>query len=121
MIDEQSTPIFIKIKEKLKDDIMAGVYEEDELIISTTQIAKFYAVNLGTAGKSINLLSEEGIVYKKRGIGMCVTKEAKEIIVKQRTEEFHGRIITYLVSEAKKLGINREQLIQIIKGVEDYD
>ena len=52
---------------------------------------------------------------------MCVTKEAKEIIVKQRTEEFHGRIITYLVSEAKKLGINREQLIQIIKGVEDYD
>lgn len=73
MIINDATPIFIQIKERIKDDIMSGVYEVDELIISTTQISKLYSVNPATAVKSVGLLQDEGIVYKKRGIGIGVT------------------------------------------------
>lgn len=121
MFDENATPIFIQIKEKIKDDIMAGVYLEDELIISTTQIAKLYSVNPATAVKSVSMLQDEGIVYKKRGIGMCVTSEAKNAIVRERTEEFYGRVITGTIREAKKLNIGKEKLIQIIREAKDYD
>ncbi len=120
MIDN-TTPMFIQIKEKIKDDIMAGVYQVDELIISTTQIAKFFSVNPATAVKSVSFLQDEGIVYKKKGIGMCVSQEAKNLIIKERTTQFYNQVIITAVEEAKKLGITKGQLIQIIKEINDYD
>lgn len=121
MITENGVPIFIQIKEAIKDDIMAGVYETDELIISTTQISRFYSVNPATAVKSVSILNDEGIVYKKRGIGMCVAEGAKEKIIEERTKQFFEQTVSVTVGEAKKLGISKQKLIQIITGVKDYD
>lgn len=121
MIGDSTAPIFIQIKEKLKDDILTGVYEVDELIISTNQIAKLYSVNPATAVKSVSMLQDEGIVYKKRGIGMCVEAHAKEKILKERTEQFFNQVITQTIQEAKKIGITKEQLIQVIMEDKNYD
>lgn len=118
---ENGMPIFIQIKESIKDDIMGGVYEVDELIISTTQISKLYSVNPATAVKSVSLLVDEGIVYKKRGIGMCVADGAKEKITAERTAQFYEQTVSATISEAKKLHINKENLIKIISEVKDYD
>ncbi len=121
MFNESALPIFIQIKERIKDDILAGVYETGELIISTTQIAKLFSVNPTTAVKSVSLLQDEGIVYKKRGVGMCVTEEAKAKILKERTERFYGQIIKQTISEAKKIGVTKMELIKIITEDNDYD
>lgn len=121
MFSDSAAPIFVQIKEKIKDDIMCGIYNKDELIISTTQIAKLYSVNPATAVKSVSMLQDEDIVYKKRGIGMCVASGAKEKIIAQRTVEFHDGLVKSLVSEAKKLNIDKASLIKIITEVKDYD
>ena len=121
MIDESASPIFLQIKEKIKDDIMAGAYMPDELIISTTQIAKLYAVNPATAVKSVSILQDEGIVYKKRGIGMCVAAGAREAIIKERTAAFYDTVLKNAIREARKLNIGRDELIQIIREAKDYD
>ncbi len=120
-MNDNTTPMFIQIKEKIKDDIMAGIYTVDELIISTTQIAKLFSVNPATAVKSVSYLQEEGIVYKKKGIGMCVAKEAKDRIVQERTKQFYEEIVRSVVDEAKKLNISKNELVQIIKEINDYD
>lgn len=44
---------------------------------STNEFAKLYAINPATAAKGVNILVEEGILYKKRGIGMFVATGAK--------------------------------------------
>ena len=121
MSSESFEPIFIQIKEKIKDEIMSGVYETDELIISTTQIAKLYSVNPATAVKSVSMLTDEGIVYKRRGIGMCVSDGAKEKIIAQRKVQFYEKTVKKTVSEAKKLKISKAELIKIITEVSDYD
>lgn len=121
MFGDNAGPIFIQIKEKLKDDILSGVYEVDELIISTNQIAKLFSVNPATAVKSVSMLQDEGIVYKKRGIGMCVEAHAKEKILKERTEQFFDQVITQTIQEAKKIGITKQQLIHVIMEDKDYD
>lgn len=121
MVYNDATPIFIQIKERIKDDIMSGVYEVDELIISTTQISKLYSVNPATAVKSVGLLQDEGIVYKKRGIGMCVAAGASEKIKEERKTQFLGESLNSFIGEAKKLNISKEQLIKIITEVSDYD
>lgn len=116
-----STPIFIQIKERIKDDIMLGVYSPHELIISTTQIAKLFSVNPATAQKSVSMLQDEGIVYKKLGIGMCVSADAKDKIFAERKQEFYDNAVINLVEQAKKLNVDKKNLIKIIEEIKDYD
>jgi len=113
---DDSQPIFLRLMEIIENDIVTGVYQVDDLIISTTQISRVYSVNPATAIKAVSKLSDAGILYKKRGIGMCVAKGAREKITKRRKGVFLDRTIGALLSEAKTLGISMEELIAVIKG-----
>jgi len=108
-------PIFQQIIERIESDIITGVYQVDELIISTTQIAKVYAVNHTTAVKAISKLTDAGILYKKRGIGMCVAQGAKENIAARRRDLFLNHSIGAMLAEAKTLGIGLEELLEEIR------
>jgi GntR family transcriptional regulator len=116
-------PIFQQIMETIESDIITGVYKTDDLIISTTQISKVYGVNPTTAVKAISKLTDAGILYKKRGIGMCVAQGARAKIAKRRRDIFVNQTIDELLDEAKTLGVSEDELIAIIKskGVEKHD
>lgn len=108
-------PIFIKIMEMIEDDILSGNYKTDDIIISTTQISKLLSVNPTTSVKAVGNLADKGVLYKKRGIGMCVANGAKEKILLRRKETFLGESVPGFLEEAKKLGISEDELIQIIR------
>ena len=111
----ESQPIFQQIMEIIESDIITGVYQTDELIISTTQIAKVYAVNHTTAVKAISKLTDAGILYKKRGIGMAVAAGAREKITARRRDEFLNQTIADVLTEAQTLGISLDELINVLK------
>ena len=69
---DEGRPIFVQIAEQIENDIIGGVLPEEAQIPSTNEFAAFYRINPATAGKGVNLLVDEGILYKKRGIGMFV-------------------------------------------------
>jgi DNA-binding transcriptional regulator YhcF (GntR family) len=71
-------PIYLQLSEGLEDAIIAGIYPEETQIPSTTEISVNYRINPATALKGINILVDNGIVYKKRGLGMFVANGAKE-------------------------------------------
>ena len=77
----QEKSIYIQIKEMIENDILRDIILEEERVPSTNELAKLYAINPATAAKGINLLVDEGILYKKRGIGMFVTAGAKKKIM----------------------------------------
>ncbi|MDR2900924.1 MAG: GntR family transcriptional regulator [Treponema sp.] len=108
-------PVFLQIMETIESDIITGVYQTDDLIISTTQISKVYAVNPTTAVKAISKLTDAGILYKKRGIGMCVAEGAKEKITERRKSIFLTETIVSLLAEAKTLGFSVDELVNIIR------
>ena len=112
-------PIFLQIMEMIEDDILSGVYKTDDLIISTTQISKLLNVNPTTSVKSVGKLADEGLLYKKRGIGMCVTNEAEDIILTRRKKDFIGTIVPELMNEAEKLNISENELIEIIRRIKN--
>ncbi len=107
-------PIFKQIMDIIEGDILRGVYKKDDIIISTTQIAKVYSVNPATAIKAISTLTNNGILYKKRGIGMAVTEDAKEIILNEHKNIFFNSSLQEFISEAEKLGITKKELAKII-------
>ena len=112
---EEGKSIFLQISEAIEDDILTGMIAEEELIPSTNQFAKHYSINPATAAKGVNLLADEGIVYKKRGIGMCVQTGAREIILKKRKQEFFENYVPSFIREAEKLNISKNELINMIE------
>jgi len=108
-------PIYVQISEMIETDILRGIFLEEERVPSTNELAKLYTINPATAGKGINLLVDEGILYKKRGIGMFVSAGARQRIILRRKEAFADTYIKTMVEEAKRLGIDRDELIQLIR------
>ena len=107
--------IYIQISEMLERDILRGIIEEEERVPSTNELAKMYTINPATAGKGVNILVDKGILYKKRGLGMFVTKGAKKMILKNRKAAFYENYVKKLIEEAEGLGIDKEELIRMIK------
>ncbi len=108
-------PIYLQLSEELEDAIIAGAYQEETQIPSTTEISVNYKINPATALKGINILVDNGIVYKKRGLGMFVANGAKEKILEQRKVDFFESYIKSLVTEAKKLSISKEDILKMLE------
>ena len=105
----QEKSIYIQIKEMIESDILR------DILLEENELAKLYAINPATAAKGVNLLVDEGILYKKRGIGMFVAEGAKERIMKKKKEHFYDDYIKSLMAEARNLGITKQELIAMIE------
>ncbi len=115
-LDLQSdVPIFIQIAEQLENAILTGALDEDMQAPSTTEISVSYKINPATALKGITMLADDGVLYKKRGLGMFVAKGAKDVILKKRKQQFFEKFILPLLSEAQKLSISTDEINAMIK------
>ena len=112
-----SLPIYIRIVKEIKDLILAGTLKEEEQLPSTTYISKNYDINVLTVNKAINMLVDEGLAYKKRGIGMFVKKGARAQLIKERRETFKQYYVKATIVEANRLGYTKDELSEIAKEV----
>lgn len=112
---DQEKPIFIQIAEGIEDGILTGAFPEEGQIPSITEFSVNYKINPATALKGINLLVDEGIIFKKRGVGMFVSKGAVDRLMKKRQDQFYDNYIRRLVDEAKRLSITGDEIIAMIE------
>ena len=115
LLIDDSSPIFIQIAERIENDIIEGNLPEETQVPSTNQFAAYYQINPATAAKGVNLLVEQGILYKKRGIGMFVAEHSREKLMEKRREQFFEQYVVTMVQEAQKLGITMQQLTEMIQ------
>jgi DNA-binding transcriptional regulator YhcF (GntR family) len=113
---DEGRPIFVQIAEQIENDIIGGVLAEESQVPSTNEFAAFYRINPATAGKGVNLLVDDGILYKERGIGMFVAAGSRDRLVQTRRDEFQAEFVQPLLAEAEKLGISPDQLAAMITG-----
>ena len=62
-------PIYIQMADRLCDEILSGVYQDDDRIPSVREYAVLLEVNTNTAVKAYEQLAREEIIYNKRGLG----------------------------------------------------
>lgn len=110
-----SKPIYVQIAEWLENEILTGHIKSDEKVYSQYQLADMFNINPATAGKGLNILADEAIVYKKRGLGMFVSNDAKAVILSKRKNQTLKKLIEELVLEAARLDVSEEDLIGLIK------
>ena len=109
-----SDPLFVQMKQHIEDMILSGSLTADQQVPSSTQMVKFYQVNHLTVLKGMNLLVEEEIIYKKRGVGMFVCADAREKILQSRRTAFVSEFVLPLVREARRLGISNTELSSLV-------
>ncbi|GIQ70257.1 GntR family transcriptional regulator [Xylanibacillus composti] len=114
MFDDKS-PIYLQIAAQIKEQILHGELKEDEQVMSTNQYASFYRINPATAAKGFQQLTDDQILYKKRGIGMFVSPGARERIVSDRRERFFQEKVDAMLEEAAAIGIPWNELIDYMK------
>lgn len=108
-------PLFLQIAEAIADSIVDGSLAEEEKAPSTNELAAFHRINPATAAKGVASLTDEGILYKKRGIGMFVAAGARERLLAQRRETFARTYVAPLLAEAERLGLSREDVRHLIE------
>lgn len=119
--DSIDKPIYMQIVEQIEDGILEWIYPEETQIPSSTEIAVTYRINPATINKGVNILVEKGIIYKKRGIGMFVSLNARKTILKDRKSGFSENFIKPLLIEAKRLGLKREDVVDLLNSEEKDD
>ncbi len=112
---DSEKPIYLQLAEEIEDAVLSGAYQEETQIPSTTEISVSYKINPATALKGINRLVDDGIVHKKRGVGMFVSTGAKEKILDKRKETFFEDYVTSMILEARKLSITKEDILKMLE------
>lgn len=115
MLDE-GTPLFVQIAGQVADEIADGSLPEGGRVPSTNEFAAFHRINPATAAKGINALIDDGLLEKRRGIGMFVAEGARERLLADRRKRFAEQYIDPMIAEAERLGIDSDTLISLICG-----
>ena len=117
---EDDRPIFIQIAEGIEDSILSGAFPEESQIPSITEFSVNYKINPAPALKGINLLVDQEIVYKKRGVGMFVAEGAVRKLRQKRKDTFYQDYIEEMIAEARRLELSAAEIKEMIeKGFED--
>lgn len=118
VFDERS-PIYRQIAEQIRAEVLSGGLGEDEQVMSTTQYASFYRINPATAAKAFQQLVDEGVLYKRRGVGMFVAPGAREHLLSQRRGRFFVEVVDPMVAEARALGVPFDEIVTRIREAGD--
>lgn len=116
MFDDRA-PIYRQIADQIKDDVFRGVLSADEQVMSTNQYAAFYRINPATAAKAFQQLVDEGVIYKRRGVGMFVDPGAQARLRQARRDRFFTEVLEPMAAEARALGIPVADIVARISAL----
>ena len=105
--------VFIQIANRLRGDILKGIYPPDSQIPSVRHLATDAAVNPNTMQKALCSLEEEGLLYTKGTIGRFVTSDTA--VLDAARERVRRDSVRSWLRQAEELGISKQELIQYIQ------
>ena len=109
--------IYIQIAERLMDEIASGKYAPNERIPGVRDYSGLLGVNVNTTVRAYDLLSAQGIIYTKRGMGYFVAANAVSLIKDMRRTEFLERDLPEIALRMQQLGITTEELAEQLQAI----
>ncbi|MCX7552974.1 GntR family transcriptional regulator [Marinicella sp. S1101] len=110
-------PIYLQLKDQIRDMILSGDLQEGDSLPSVRQVAMDYKVNPITVSKSYQILVEEELVEKKRGLGMFVQEGAVKKLQFNENEQFINEDWPKILTKIKHLNVDTNQLINSLKEI----
>ena len=111
---DDRSPIYRQIADRIEAEVLSGALAGDEQVMSTNKYAAFHRINPATVNKAFQQLVDDGILYKRRGIGMFVSPQARQQIRARRRKSFFTDVVDPMVAQARAIGIELPELIDRI-------
>ena len=118
---DDASPIYRQIAEQVKADVLSGALAADAQLMSTNQYASFYRINPATAAKAFQHLVDEGLIYKKRGIGMFVSPDARSALRSQHRKRFFSDVVDPMIERAEAIGIPLDDVVARIEQRQEQE
>lgn len=115
MFDDRS-PIYRQIADRIKAEVASGALGPDAQVMSTNQYASFYAINPATAAKAFQQLVDEGVLYKRRGLGMFVAPGARDMLIAGKRARYFDAVLGPALDEAAAIGISEDDIRTFIEA-----
>ncbi|GEL14765.1 GntR family transcriptional regulator [Pediococcus cellicola] len=108
-------PIYLQVANQIEEGIFTGAFEEETQVPSTTEMSREFHINPATVLKGMNILVDEGLIEKRRGLGMFVKNGAYQLILTKRQASFYKDYVKRIIVEAKNIKLTEAELVQLIK------
>jgi GntR family transcriptional regulator len=107
-------PIYVQIATWIRAQVLSGELGEEEQVMSTTQFATTFRINPATAAKAFSGLVEEGVLYKRRGLGMFVALGARERLLDDHRKHYFEDVLGPALQQAGILGIPTDEIVAYV-------
>jgi GntR family transcriptional regulator len=111
IVFDDASPIYLQVAAQIEEQILSGDLRGDDQVMSTNAYATFYRINPATAAKGFRQLVDEGILYKRRGLGMFVSPDAADRLRAKRRERFFVDRVEPMVAEARMIGVPLDEIV----------
>lgn len=112
-------PIYLQLKDQILTMIMDGVLTEGEALPSVRKVAVEYQINPITASKAYAELVDDGLVEKRRGLGMFILDGARTKLLAAEQKAFLEVEWPKIVELISRLGLDTEELLQAAKNAQN--
>ncbi len=103
-------PIFLQIRDQIVRMILGDSLKPEEQLPSVRQVAAEYAVNPITVMKAYQLLTDEGVLEKRRGLGMFIQEGAQVRLLAQERRQFLDVEWPRIRQRIQALGLSMREL-----------
>ncbi|RXR07586.1 GntR family transcriptional regulator [Pseudoxanthomonas composti] len=104
-------PIYRQLKEKVIAMMLDGVLKPGDALDSVRHVASEYQLNPITVSRAYQELADEGLVEKRRGLGMFVTEEAAKKLLGNERERFLTEEWPGVAERIQRLGLSTQELL----------
>ena len=108
-------PIFRQLAGKITEQIMQGVWRDEQALPSVRTIAADLKINHLTVMKSYQLLVDEGLVEKKRGQGMFVALGAEAQLKQRAYRDFVTHKVPEIAVTLKNIDMSIDELVSLLE------
>jgi GntR family transcriptional regulator len=108
---DESQPIYRQLRDRVVAMMLEGVLKEGEPLPSVRQVAAEYRLNPLTVLKAYQQLADEGLVEKRRGLGMFVAPGASKALMKDERSRFLETDWPKIRATIQRLGLSTETLL----------
>ena len=112
-------PIYRQLHDRMIELILDGVYQDGDALPSVRQISSDHRINPITVSKGFQMLVDEQLVEKRRGIGMFVAEGATDKLHHVERDRFLNHDLPTTVENAKRLGLSIEELLEKVREMND--
>ena len=105
-------PIYLQLKDRILTMIMDGVIEEGAALPSVRKVAVEYQINPITASKAYAELVGEGLVEKRRGLGMFILEGSRKKLLATEQKSFLNVEWPIIIEQIARLGLDVSELLK---------